>query len=108
MPQPKHHVLVCLNSRPPGHARGCCAEKGAEEVWNRLKAAVSEAGLGDQVMVTRTGCLKHCSLGVTVAVHPDNVWYRGVTPGDVAEILASHLEGSQPVKRLLMPDIPWE
>lgn len=108
MPQPKHHVLVCLNARPAGHPKGCCSGKGAEEVWSRLKAAVVEAGLGDRVMVTRTGCLKHCSRGVTVAVHPANAWYGGVTPADVAEILGTHLEGGQAVKRLLMPDIPWE
>jgi (2Fe-2S) ferredoxin len=59
-------------------------------------------------MVTRTGCLKHCSQGVTVAIQPDNVWYRGVTAGDVAEIVTSHLVGARPVERLLMPDIPWE
>ena len=108
MPKPERHVLVCLNSRPDGHPKGCCAGKGAEEVWNRLKAEVTEAGLGSQVMVTRTGCLKHCSQGVTVAIHPDNVWYAGVTVADLVEIVASHLKQGQPVERLLMPDIPWE
>ena len=108
MPKPQRHVLVCLNSRPADHPKGCCAEKGAEEVWNRLKAEVAEAGLGNQVMVTRTGCLKHCSRGVAVAIHPDNVWYGGVTLADVAEILESHLKRGQPVERLAMPDIPWE
>ena len=77
-------------------------------MWNRLKAEVTEAGLGNQVMVTRTGCLKHCSRGVAVAIHPDNVWYGGVTLADVAEILESHLKRGQPVERLAMPDIPWE
>jgi (2Fe-2S) ferredoxin len=43
-----------------------------------------------------------------LAVQPDNVWYAGVTPDDVPEICASHLEGGRPVERLLMPDVPWE
>jgi (2Fe-2S) ferredoxin len=59
-------------------------------------------------MVNRTSCLKHCSQGPVVAVQPDNVWYAGVTPVDVPEILSNHLEKGQPVERLLMPDIPWE
>jgi (2Fe-2S) ferredoxin len=60
------------------------------------------------VIVSRTSCLKHCSQGITVAVHPDNVWYAGVRPEDLDEICASHLEGGRPVERLAMPDIPWE
>ena len=65
-------------------------------------------GLRDEVLVTRTGCLKHCSRGITVAVHPDNAWYAGVTPADLSEICDSHLRDGQPVTRLEMPDIPWE
>jgi (2Fe-2S) ferredoxin len=108
VPEPERHVLVCLNARPPGNPKGCCAEKGSEEVFDRLKAAVKDGGLGDRVIVNRTNCLKHCSRGVTVAVYPDNVWYAGVRSEDVEEILASHLRAGRPVERLLMPDIPWE
>jgi (2Fe-2S) ferredoxin len=101
-------VLVCLNARPPGNRKGSCAEKGAEPLYERLKAMVKERGLGARVMVSRTSCLKHCSRGVTVAVHPDNVWYAQVTEADLSEICASHLEQGRPVERLAMPDIPWE
>jgi (2Fe-2S) ferredoxin len=43
-----------------------------------------------------------------VAVQPDNVWYAGVTAGDLEAICSAHLEGGRPVEPLLMPDIPWE
>lgn len=108
MPKPERHVLVCLNSRPPGNPKGSCADKGAEALFERLKAMVKDRGLGDRVIVNRTSCLKHCSRGITVAVQPDNVWYARVTEGDLEEICASHLEGGRPVSRLDMPDIPWE
>jgi (2Fe-2S) ferredoxin len=44
-----------------------------------------------------------------VAVWPYNLWYRGVTVGDVEEILRTTVlgEGSE-VERLRMPDIRWE
>ena len=100
-------MLVCINRRPPGNPRGSCADKGSEELADRLKALLKERGLADQVMLSRTSCLKHCSRGITVAVHPDNVWYGRVTADDLGEIVA-HLEGGQAVDRLLMPDIPWE
>jgi predicted metal-binding protein len=68
--KPVRQILVCLNQRPAGNAKGSCAEKGSEELWNALKTAVAERGLKEQVMVVGTRCLKHCSQGITVAVQP--------------------------------------
>jgi (2Fe-2S) ferredoxin len=108
MAKPLRHVLVCLNQRPPGNPKGSCGEKGSEALLARLKELVSERGMKDSVMVSGTRCLKHCSRGITVAVYPENVWYAGVTPGDLAQICDQHLRDGAPVERLLMPDIPWE
>jgi len=108
MPKPERQVLVCTNARPPGNPRGCCTEKGAQEVLDALKDRVRDMGLAERIMVNRTGCLKHCSRGVAVAVQPDNVWYAGVTTADLPELVESHLGQGRPVERLLMPDIPWE
>jgi (2Fe-2S) ferredoxin len=108
VPKPERHVLVCLNTRPPGNPKGSCGEKGSEVIFDQLKAAVKARGLGGRVIVNRTNCLKHCSRGITVAVYPENVWYSGVSSADVEEICTSHLEGGKVVERLLMPDIPWE
>jgi (2Fe-2S) ferredoxin len=108
MPKPQRHVLVCLHARPEGNTRGSCGEKGSEEVFVRLKALVAERDLAQRVIVSRTGCLKHCSRGITVVVYPENVWYSGVRFEDLDEIVDSHLANGLPVERLLMPDIPWE
>jgi (2Fe-2S) ferredoxin len=108
MPKPERHLFVCLNSRPPENPKGSCADKGAEAVFDQLKSLVKEAGLGDRVIVNRTNCLKHCSRGVTVAVHPENVWYGGVTTTDASEIVEKHVKHGEVIKRLVMPDIPWE
>jgi (2Fe-2S) ferredoxin len=108
VPKPTHHVLVCTNNRPPGNPKGSCGEKGAEALFDALKARVRGDGLDDRIIVNRTSCLKHCSHGMTVAVQPDNVWYGGVTPQDLEEIVESHLKGGRVVDRLGMPDIPWE
>lgn len=101
-------MLVCLNRRPPGNPKGSCAEKDSEALLDQLKAAVKERGLGANVMVVGTKCLKHCSRGATVAVYPENVWYSGVKAADVAEICDAHLRDGRPLDRLAMPDIPWE
>ena len=109
MPKPQVQILVCLNERPPGSSKPSCAPKGALGVYHCFKDRVKELGIRDRVMVVRTGCLKHCSQGITVAVWPYNPWYRGVTEGDVEEILQKTvLEEGREVERLRMPDIPWE
>lgn len=108
MPKPERHILVCTNTRPPGNPKGSCGEKGSEALFETLKSMLRERGLKGRVIVNRTSCLKHCSRGITLAVQPDNVWYGGVTGNDLEEICASHVEGGEPVDRLLMPDIPWE
>ena len=108
MPKPEKHVLVCLNTRPPGNPKGSCGDKGAQEVFDALKKRSKDPALKGRVIVNSTSCLKHCSRGVTGAVQPDNVWYAGVKPEDVDEICREHLENGRPIERLEMPDIPWE
>ena len=109
MANPQIQILVCLNERPPDSSKPSCAPTGSLEVYHRFKDRVKELKIRDRVMVTRTGCLKHCSQGITVAVWPFNLWYRGVTVGDVEEILQrTVLEDGREVERLRMPDIPWE
>jgi (2Fe-2S) ferredoxin len=37
-------------------------------------------------------------------VYPDAVWYGGVTPADVDEIIDSHIVGGRLVERLVIQD----
>ena len=109
MPRPSRHLLICSNNRGPGHPRGSCGEKGGETLVGLMKDLIRDNGLRDTVLVSRTGCLKHCSLGVTAAVYPDNVWYQGVGETDLEEICLGHLKAGEPVARLVMrEDAPWE
>jgi (2Fe-2S) ferredoxin len=107
MPKPAVHLLVCTNERAPESSKPCCMARGALLVYHRFKDRTKARGLRDTVLVTRTGCLKHCSRGITVAVWPGNFWYSGVTVEDVDELLDASLAG-QEVERLRMPEIPWE
>lgn len=108
MPKPQIQILVCANERAPDAAKPSCGPRGALEVYRRFKDRLRELGIRDQVMITRTGCLKHCSQGITVAIWPHNLWYRGVVLDDVDEILETTVQGGREIERLRMPDIPWE
>ncbi len=109
MAKPAVQILVCTNERPAGHAKPCCLGRGSLAVYHAFKDQVKALGIRDRVMVVRTGCLKHCSQGTAVAIWPWNLWYHGVGPEDVPEILAESVLGEgRPVERLVMPDILWE
>lgn len=107
MPKPEIQILVCCNERGADATKPSCAPRGALEVYRAFKDRVRARGVRDQVMVVRTGCLKHCSQGTAVNVWPPNHWYRGVTRDDVDAVVDAALAGTE-VERLRMPDIPWE
>ena len=100
MPPFVRHVFVCENQRPAGHPKGCCADKGALQLRQALKAAIGEAGLAGLVRANAAGCLDTCEYGASVVVYPEAVWYGGVTVADVPELVQSHLKEGKPVERL--------
>ena len=99
------HIFICTNQRPDGNPRGCCNPSGNAELHRVFKEKLRERGIpGDKVRANKSGCLEQCEVGPTVVVYPDAVWYGGVTPADVDEIIDSHIIGGQPVERLIIPD----
>jgi (2Fe-2S) ferredoxin len=65
-----------------------------------LKQQVAAAGLRDRVRVNHSGCMDQCGHGPMVVIYPETVWYAGVRPEDVEEIVREHLVGGRPVERL--------
>jgi (2Fe-2S) ferredoxin len=102
----ERHVFVCENRRPEGHPRGCCAAAGGTEVKEALKAEIKARGLQTRVRANSAGCLDACEHGVALVVYPEGVWYGGVTPADVPEIVDRHLVGGATVERLVIRDWP--
>ncbi len=100
MPPFERHVFVCTNVRPPGHPKGCCADKGSEAVRDALKAELKRRGIEREVRANAAGCLDACEFGAALVVYPDNVWYGGVTLADVPELVEEHLVHGRPVARL--------
>lgn len=95
------HVFCCTNRRPAGHPRGCCAEKGAEELRDHMKSRAKELGLKN-VRVNSAGCLDRCELGPTVVIYPEGVWYTYSTKEDIDEVLQTHLVEGRRVERLIL------
>jgi (2Fe-2S) ferredoxin len=102
-PEPYYeaHVFCCTNRRPAGHPRGCCADKGSEELRDYMKNRARELGL-KKVRINNAGCLDRCELGPTVVVYPEGVWYSVANKEDIDEVLRTHLVQGGRVERLML------
>jgi len=107
MPKPKHHILVCTTTRPPGNPRGSCGEKGSRDLIPAFYDEMEKHMLFGQILITESSCLGPCTIGATVVVYPDGVWYKGVTPADVGAIVEEHIVNGKPVERLMVPEEMW-
>lgn len=107
MPQPTHHIFVCLNQRPAGHPRGSCGEQNATAVYEKFGMGIEQKMLFGKVLLTNSGCMGPCSMGPVVVVYPEGVWYKGVKPEDVDEILDAHIVGGKKVERLEISPEMW-
>ena len=95
------HVFVCTSGE------WCASVDGdGVGVHARLKQSVKDAQLGDRVRINHSGCLDQCGFGPMIVVYPENVWYHGVQPDDVPEIVQSHLIDNKPVERLIYRNTP--
>lgn len=107
MPRPERHVFLCSQSRPPGHPRGSCGQRGCSEVVDEFTMQWQQRQCSSQVAITLTGCLGPCGMGPNVLVYPEGIMYGNVTVQDVALIFDEHLLGGKPVERLIMPPEIW-
>jgi len=98
----RFHVFVCDQQKPEGVP--CCAARGSGQVLETLRREVGARGLGDEVQVTMCGSLGLCEHGPNLIVYPEGIWYSGVTPADVPEIVRSHFQANTPVERLTRTD----
>lgn len=97
-----HHIFCCTNRREPGHTRGCCAEKGAEELRDYMKLRLKELGV-PKVRVNQSGCLDRCELGPCIVIYPEGVWYSPKNKEDIDAIMHEHVIGGKAVERLRLP-----
>lgn len=89
----RKHVFVCTGLD--------CANYGSEEMLDLFRRGIRERRLNDEIMLTKSGCVKECEDGPIVLVYPDGVWYSRVLPEDVDEIIDDHLVNGRIVSRLL-------
>ena len=76
----------------------CGIAAGARPVLNAFVEGVSEAGLGDKVTVTQTGCIGICQYEPVVEVYTkdqDKVTYVKMDAARAKEVIEKHIKGGQ-------------
>ena len=79
----------------------CGIAAGARPVLNAFVEGVSEAGLGDKVTVTQTGCIGICQYEPVVEIFEEGkekVTYVKMTAEKAARVVAEHIKGGNVVE----------
>ena len=100
----ERHLFICTNERPPGHPKGCCREKGSEEIRAALKSELKRRGLSGTVRANASGCLDACEFGVSMVIYPEGIWYGCVTLEDVSQIIERTVLNGEVIDRLVIRD----
>jgi len=77
---------------------------GNDEVISALEQEIARQGLQTRAAVRKTGCSGFCEQGPIVVIYPEEIFYIGVTPQDVPEIVSQAAAGGNPIERLLYND----
>ena len=80
----------------------CGIAAGARPVLNAFVEGITEAGLGESVIVTQTGCIGICQYEPVVEVFEngkEKVTYVKVTAEKAVEIVEQHLKRGQIVEK---------
>ncbi len=92
------HLYACEQKKAEGAPS--CSANGSALVIEAFRREIARQGLAADVQVTACGSLGLCTRGPNMVVYPDGVWYSGVQPGDVAEIVREHFANGRVVERL--------
>ncbi|MBW4691386.1 MAG: (2Fe-2S) ferredoxin domain-containing protein [Lyngbya sp. HA4199-MV5] len=83
-------ILICQNRT--------CLKQGAIAVLAAFQARPVPGW-----SVIKAGCMGQCGNGPMVRILPDNIWYCGVRPEEVPEVVKRHLINGRPVRAMLSP-----
>jgi NADH:ubiquinone oxidoreductase subunit F (NADH-binding)/(2Fe-2S) ferredoxin/Fe-S-cluster-containing hydrogenase component 2 len=84
-------LVSCLHDRPP-------------ELLAALDAELAQRGLDKEIRVVKAGCRGWCAQGPVLHVQPDDIFYVGVQPADVPELVEETLVKGRVVERLTFRD----
>ncbi|NLN35393.1 MAG: NADH-quinone oxidoreductase subunit NuoF [Candidatus Cloacimonetes bacterium] len=89
-------LLICCGSG--------CVSAGSLKIKERFHEVLAEHNLTNEVNIIETGCMGPCDYGPVMAIYPEGIFYKKVSPEDVPEIVAEHFIKGRPVARLMLQE----
>ncbi len=86
-------IFVCTNDNKG--EKPSCGDHQGEAIFKELRRIAKEKGLHPTIRVAQAKCLGQCNIGTNIMVYPDNLWYSGVRPEDVAALADKYLKESK-------------
>ena len=78
-----------------------CLSLGNDSVIRAFEEEIKKRSLGSKVDLRVTGCHGFCEKGPLVVIHPEEICYVEVKPGDVPEIVAQTVIKKKVIDRLI-------
>ena len=98
----RYHVFVCVDAG----SFCCCEANGSGDFLVALRKQLVKRRLMPYVKTTLMNCNQPGAHGPVVVVHPDGVWYDGLTAGDVETFIDMQLIAGAPMASHLMQSAP--
>jgi len=99
----RYHVYFCNQKKPEGAPS--CAAVGAIETLAAMRQCLAEKKLTEEVQVTTCGCLGICEKGPNMVVYPEGIWYSGLNPENIKQVVDEHFLNQSRVSDLEITDV---
>lgn len=94
----RFHIFLCTDGKD-----FCgCEANGNAALSGALRQELAKRRLLAQVKINIMQCRQPGITGPVFVVHPDGVWYDGLTAEHVPEFVEQHILGGQPVERFVL------
>ena len=99
----KSAVDACMSQVIVCGGTGCTA-LGSQSVYDAFESEIKKQGLEGKVLLKHTGCHGFCEKGPVVVILPDQFFYPGLKPENVAEIIKETVVGRRAIEEFLYVD----
>jgi (2Fe-2S) ferredoxin len=94
----RYHLFVCTDGKD------CqCDASGSAELLAAIRGELAKRRLLAQVKITIMQCRQPGLAGPLLVVHPDGLWYSGLTAGHAARFVEEQIVKGEPWTPFLLP-----